>query len=133
MAKKNKILEKSIEKRKLMRKDFESSLIEILSSTKNKTDFLLRMCNRLDKDLLNTFLFVEELDIDPTNNLAERDLRPFVIHRKASFGSFSEDGGQAKVIFKTIFENQRRDRYLFSEALNFLFENSKANLSMSKT
>jgi len=91
------------------------------------------MYNRLDKNLLNTFLFIEELNIDPTNNLAKRDLRPFVIHRKASFGSFSENKGQAKVIFKTIFENQRRDGKLFSEALNFLFENFKTDLVMSKT
>lgn len=116
-----------------LRKEFESSLIDILISIKAKTDFLRRMCNRLDKNISNIFLFIEELDIDPTNNLAERDLRPFVIHRKASFGSFSEDGGQAEFIFKTVFENERRDGKLFSEALNFLFENFKSDLIMTKT
>jgi len=133
LAKKSRLIKKSIIEKQKLRKEFESSLIEILISIKDKTDFLRRMCNRLDKNIINTFLFVEDLDIDPTNNLAERDLRAFVIHRKASFGSFSENGGQAKVIFKTIFENERRDGKLFSDALNFLFENFKSDLLMSKT
>jgi len=115
-AKKYKLLNESFDKRKLKQSEFESDLIEILISIKNKSDFLRKMSIRLDKNIKNTFLFVKELEIDPTNNLAERDLRPFVIHRKASFGSFSENGGQAKVIFKTIFENMRRDGYLFSQA-----------------
>ena len=137
LAKKQRLKENSTEKRKILKKEFESKLIEILISTKSETDFLRRMSQRLDKHINHTFLFVENLEIDPTNNLAERDLRPFVIHRKASFGSFSEDGGQAKVIFKTIFENMFREGKLFSEALNFLFENLKTDLlpkiEMSKT
>lgn len=131
-AKEYKLKNESLAKRKIQRSNFESDLINLLISTNNKTEFLVRMCNRLDKQIKNTFLFVEERDIDPTNNLAERDLRPFVIHRKASFGSFSEAGGQAKVIFKTLFENAKREGLLFSEALNFLFENSKADLLFKK-
>lgn len=117
-----------LEKRKKKRKEFESELINIMIGIKKRTEFLKRMFNRLDKHLEHTFLFVENLDISSTNNLAERDLRPFVIHRKASFGSKSEEGGEARVMFKTIFENAKRKGKLLSQTLNFIFENSKANL-----
>lgn len=47
-------------------------------------------------DLLNRFItlwtFLEQEGIEPTNNLAERGLRPFVIARKLSNGSQSEWG-----------------------------------------
>lgn len=36
--------------------------------------------------------FVERLDVEPTNNHAERELRAFVLWRKRSFGSQSERG-----------------------------------------
>lgn len=47
-------------------------------------------------DLLNRFsalwTFLEQKNVEPTNNLAERGLRPFVIARKLSNGSQSEWG-----------------------------------------
>jgi len=47
-------------------------------------------------DLLNRFAtlwtFLEQEEVEPTNNLAERGLRPFVIARKLSNGSQSEWG-----------------------------------------
>lgn len=41
-------------------------------------------------DCLWTFLYHES--VEPTNNLAERDLRPSVIQRKLSYGTQSEEG-----------------------------------------
>lgn len=41
-------------------------------------------------DYLWTFLSYE--DVEPTNNLAERDLRPSVIQRKLSYGTQSDAG-----------------------------------------
>ncbi len=40
------------------------------------------------------WLFVEKPGIEPTNNLAERQLRPYVIWRKLSFGTQSERGSR---------------------------------------
>jgi transposase len=40
------------------------------------------------------WLWLEDLSIEPTNNLAERQLRPYVIWRKLSFGSQSERGSR---------------------------------------
>ena len=44
------------------------------------------------KDGLFTFVHVE--GIEPTNNTAERAIRPAVIYRKGSFGTFSEAGSR---------------------------------------
>jgi transposase len=44
------------------------------------------------KDALWTFVYVE--GVEPTNNLAERDLRHAVIWRKTSFGTQREDGSR---------------------------------------
>nr|WP_254380011.1 IS66 family transposase [Corallococcus exiguus] len=44
------------------------------------------------KDALWTFVYTE--DVEPTNNVAERDLRHAVIWRKTSFGTQSEDGSR---------------------------------------
>jgi len=40
------------------------------------------------------FTFVEVEGIEPTNNTAERAIRPAVIYRKGSFGTFSEGGSR---------------------------------------
>lgn len=49
-------------------------------------------CKRLlsDFDCLWTYLYHEE--VEPTNNLAERDIRPSVIQRKLSYGTQSDEG-----------------------------------------
>jgi transposase len=44
------------------------------------------------KDALWTFFYTES--VEPTNNLAERDLRHAVIWRKTRFGTQSEDGSR---------------------------------------
>ena len=50
----------------------------------------------LAKDLIRfwpaVFAFVDHEGIEPTNNQAERDLRPAVLWRKGSFGTRSEEG-----------------------------------------
>ena len=124
--------QESLMKRKKKKALFESRLMNIMISIRKKTDFLRRMFKRLNKYIESTFLFVQFLELNPTNNLAERGLRPFVIHRKASFGSQSEEGGQAKVILKTVFENAKREGKLFSEALDFVFEKKKKNILLKK-
>jgi transposase len=102
----------------------ENELCKLMNSLYNKSEFLTRICNRLNDRLMHCFLFVEVEGLPSTNNQAERSLRPFVIHRKASFGSKSYDGGQAKVIFKTMFENAKRQKKQLVFALNSLFQPS---------
>lgn len=55
--------------------------------------------------------FLEEPDLPPTNNLAERALRQPVIWRKASFGTDSEAGSRFLVrILTTIATLKAQDR-----------------------
>ena len=51
-----------------------------------------RTCANLLKNFSFLWTFIYEEGVEPTNNLAERDLRPAVIWRKLSFGTQSEEG-----------------------------------------
>ncbi len=53
---------------------------------------LVGMCNELHKHREWLWTFTEVQGIEPTNNTAERALRPAVIYRKLSFGTQSEEG-----------------------------------------
>ena len=61
----------------------------------NGIDFLL-----IDLDLANTFLDVAE--VDATNNLAERQLRPAVIARKVSCGNKTLQGAHTWEILTSL-------------------------------
>ena len=51
-----------------------------------------RFCKRLLKDYSALWLFADVDGVEPTNNHAERCLRPAVMWRKRSFGNHSEEG-----------------------------------------
>lgn len=119
----------SINLRKIEKYNLESELTNLMLSLNKKSDFLRKMCNRLNKRLNHCFLFVEVPGLPATNNQAERSLRPFVVHRKISFGSKSEDGALAKVVFKTMYENAKRSSINLIDSLNHIFEsNSKITI-----
>jgi transposase len=52
----------------------------------------VRTCRQLLKVELALWLFVSVEGVEPTNNAAERALRPAVLWRRTSFGSQSLDG-----------------------------------------
>ncbi len=55
---------------------------------------LIGMCSELYKHRNWLWTFVDVSGIEPTNNTAERALRPAVIYRKLSFGTQSESGSR---------------------------------------
>ncbi len=55
---------------------------------------LIGMCNELYNHRQWLWTFVDVQGIEPTNNTAERALRPAVIYRKLSFGTQSESGSR---------------------------------------
>ena len=55
---------------------------------------LFGMCSELYKHRQWMWTFVDVKSIEPTNNTAERALRPAVIYRKLSFGTQSESGSR---------------------------------------
>ena len=56
------------------------------------------------------FTFVRVAGIEPTNNNAERALRPFVIWRKTSYGSQSERGCRFSERLMTAAQTLRRQK-----------------------
>jgi len=49
-------------------------------------------CKKILKQKEALWTFVDVPDVEPTNNVAERTIRPYVLWRKASFGTQSERG-----------------------------------------
>ena len=84
-------LEAEVYSRRLMKLDLR--LGDIAAVTYEDAD-AKRLAGRLTKhkDALLTFLRVE--GVDPTNNKAERELRPCVVIRKISGGSRSDEGAR---------------------------------------
>jgi transposase len=58
----------------------------------NGSDKLSRICESLLNNFDKLWAFVKVDDMEPTNNLAERDMRKLVIWRKKSFGTKSRRG-----------------------------------------
>lgn len=82
-----------------LRKGFKAKLeeaaeIHIEPHEKSPLAKTVRTCRRLLKVEPALWTFVETVGVEPTNNDAERALRPAVIWRKTSFGSQSQGGSQ---------------------------------------
>lgn len=58
------------------------------------TDKLAEFCTHLEDDFEHLWVFVSTEGVDPTNNMAERDLRKLVLWRKKSYGTRSTRGQQ---------------------------------------
>jgi transposase len=54
------------------------------------------------------YVFLDRVDVEPTNNSSERDLRPAVIHRKVIGGFRSAWGAEASAIRTTILATARK-------------------------
>ncbi|RKH03383.1 IS66 family transposase [Corallococcus sp. CA053C] len=80
------------------------------------------------KDALWTFVYTEA--VEPTNNLAERDLRHSVIWRKTSFGTQSEDGSRfVERILTAVMSLRKQERNVLdylTEALEALLHRAPA-------
>ncbi|MEL7501781.1 MAG: transposase, partial [Cyanobacteria bacterium J06554_6] len=72
----------------------ESAALPIEPEEKSPLAKTVRTCRRLLKVEPALWTFVETVGVEPTNNAAERALRPAVIWRKTSFGAQSEGGSQ---------------------------------------
>ncbi len=70
----------------------ETAEFEIGSRENTPWAKTVRTCRQLLKVETALWLFVEVEDVEPTNNSAERAIRPAVLWKKNSFGSQSEDG-----------------------------------------
>lgn len=70
-----------------------------------------RFVNNLWKrDLENLFRFVTDHEINPTNNISERELRHLVIIRKISNGSRSDRGAHATAMLLSVIQTLRMNK-----------------------
>lgn len=60
------------------------------------------LCQRVERYHAELFTFVADPAVPPTNNAAERALRPLVIARKISGGTRSADGSQTRMVLQSV-------------------------------
>jgi transposase len=95
-----------------IREEFDSLLLRGYFSG-NKA--IQGMCNELDQHRDWLWTFSEVQGIEPTNNTAERALRPAVIYRKLNFGTQSDAGSRFIERLLTVSETCRlQDRSPFT-------------------
>lgn len=88
-----------------LRKKIEGCLIDGMASGSNDFgDFCESILDRFE----NLWAFAKSTEIDPTNNLAERDLRKLVLWRKKSYGTRSERGKRFVERISTVAETLKR-------------------------
>ncbi len=80
--------------------------------------------NLYHRDIENLFRFVLDLEIDPTNNISERELRALVIMRKITFGSGSRRGANATVMLMSIIQTLRFNKKNVLEGLHEILNNA---------
>jgi hypothetical protein len=108
-------------------------IAEILSTSadcqigaKEKTPLAktVRTCRQLLKVEQALWLFVEVENLEPTNNAAERAIRPAVLWKRTSFGSQSEAGSIFVARMLTVVTSLRAQDH---NVLDFMVEAIKAS------
>jgi len=85
----------------------------------NGSDELSGLCNRLLNEFEKLWTFSKETELEPTNNLAERDLRKLVIWRKKSYGTRSDNGQRFVERITSVIQTLRKKK---KNALKFIQE-----------
>ncbi len=75
----------------------------------------------LQRDQGRLLLFLDKPEVEPTNNRAERALRPAVIARKVSHCSKTKEGATAFAAFHTVLQTAKKSGTSFSQSLAHLF------------
>jgi len=86
-----------------------------------------RLADRLLRSGPDLLTFAEVEGVPATNNRAEREIRPAVLMRKASYGSGSERGAQTRAILMSVYRTLKR------RGLDPLAEVQKALVSYTKS
>lgn len=102
----------------------ETAGFEIGSREKTPWAKTVRTCRQLLKVETALWLFVEVEDLEPTNNSAERAIRPAVLWKKTSFGSQSENGSIFVARMLTVVSSLRSQK---RNVLDFLRETITAH------
>ena len=76
-----------------------------------------QLSKRMEKYRNEWFVFLYDPDVEPTNNLAERQIRPFVLTRKISAGNRSEWGAFVYTQLMSVFSTCRQRGQSFIETV----------------
>jgi transposase len=71
--------------------------------------------NRLDKQKDHLFTFLLKDNVEPTNNRAERSLRPAVVHRKISCGNKTRKGADSWQILASVVTTAKQNATPFDQ------------------
>jgi transposase len=82
--------------------------LQLLQKVNLKHEKAITLQARLAKHSSDWLAFTRDSRVPPTNNLAERTLRPLVIMRKICFGHRSRDGGRRMATLMTVKDTARR-------------------------
>jgi transposase len=86
------------------RRQFETALRKLAKPhLTDRSDPCHVLAKRAVQFLEEMFTFVEHPEVPPENNLAERGLRPTVMHRKGAGGSRSPRGSETMAILRSLF------------------------------
>ncbi len=102
-------------------KNWLEAQLESMSSCELKHEKAITLQGRLLRHYSEWLVFVDDPQVPPTNNLAERALRPLVVVRKVSFGSRSQAGADRLASFMTVGETSRRHNVRASDIYYELF------------
>jgi hypothetical protein len=102
----------------------EGAAYEITPKEKTPLAHTVRTCRQLLKVEPALWLFVAVKGLEPTNNAAERAIRPAVLWRKNSFGSQSEEGSIFVARMLTVVTTLRSQN---RNVLDFLTDAIRAN------
>ena len=80
-----------------------SKMADLLSSPIEHED-TQRLRNRIIRHNQEMFPFLDDPSVEPTNNRAERQLRPMVIKRKLTFGNRSDSGASNEAVVMSVVE-----------------------------
>jgi transposase len=88
-----------------VRADFEATLERAI---KSGAEHVAGSCADILEHRAALWTFIDEHDVEPTNNHAERELRAFVLWRKTSYGSQSERGNRFAERVMTVAHTARK-------------------------
>jgi len=91
----------------------------------NGSDALAKICGTLLENFEKIWTFTRILDMEPTNNMAERDLRKLVIWRRKSYGTRSDRGKKfverVTTVAQTIRKQGRNVLHFIQEAIGCFY------------
>jgi len=91
-------------------------LIDLMLTQSTDKD-VRRLAARLEKYWDELLVFLTHPEVPPTNNHAEREIRPAVIMRKVTGGNQSEAGAKTQSILMTVFRTLKRRGYNPADAV----------------